>query len=79
MTSLLLTPPHMHQEEDTGEALELELFDTDAVDFEPLLVTGSELHVFIYISCTPWFGLITVYSLSILSWKNSQLPFRIFL
>ena len=40
----------MHQEEYTGEALELELFDTDAVDFEPLLVTGSELHVLIYIS-----------------------------
>lgn len=50
MTSLLLTPSQMHQEENTGEALELELFDSDAVDFEPLLVTGSELHVLIYIS-----------------------------
>ena len=50
MTTLLLTPSQMHQEEYTGEALELELFDTDAVDFEPLLVTGSELHVLIYIS-----------------------------
>jgi hypothetical protein len=99
INKLILTPSraHQNQQEDTsGESTcdisrtsssggidEIHDFDPDAVDFEPLLVTGCEylardvIHYFtlfdVFIAATD--QIIFAYD----SWQNTELSFRIIL